>query len=512
MNLKLTALLLLLLTGGSLYGQTGDFAPQQTASNPLQIRVADGTIGGGVLGTFQFKARNVTLTASATNYVFLDLSQNPPALTVNTTGFPTTQVYQIATVATNASQITSLTDSRPSFNSTISGGGISALNYATPNLTSDFFAGSSLNANWTTYLNSITVSGGVATGSNATQLNTAALTGVNSVNSAQYMTVVVGTIGTVSAALRISGTPTTNVSFYACTETSTILEIQKVVGAANGNTGTNTVLTSATITALAGDRITFSIVGSDMTCQRNGSSNVPLQVHDTSLTTGFPGISTFQNVGTLTSAVFTNPACPTTAAECIVADGDSITAANGNGSNNTDPYTTYLQVPATNTFVSNLGVSSKCVGVVCSTFDSMLTTGTSVTDTLCKTGGKNIVVIMGGTNDIAIGSRTAAQAYADLTTYVTNRHAAAGCNWKVVIVPQVSRANGAATDQSIQALNALIYANTAGADAVVDLPATLRVNGASGNAALFNTDNIHPTELAHINIIAKAVSQQITKF
>jgi len=91
--------------------------------HPLQLRIADGSIGGGVLGTFQMKSTNVLLVASSTNYVFLDLSQSPPVLTVNQTGFPTTLVYKIATAVTSASQITSLTDSRPTFNSTISSGG-----------------------------------------------------------------------------------------------------------------------------------------------------------------------------------------------------------------------------------------------------------------------------------------------------------------------------------------------------------------------------------------------------
>lgn len=133
----------------SAHGQAGDFAPSQTASNPLQLRISDGSIGGGVLGTFQFKATNVLLTASATNYVYLDLTTSPPTLTVNTTGFPATAVcYKIATVVTSAAQITSLTDSRPSFNSTL-GSSSSSPSSQGPviNVTNSIYAGGALSSN-----------------------------------------------------------------------------------------------------------------------------------------------------------------------------------------------------------------------------------------------------------------------------------------------------------------------------------------------------------------------------
>lgn len=108
----------------SSHAQVGGIQAQQTAETPLQLRVSDGDISS-VLGTFAFKAINVVLTPSASNYIYLDLTQSPPVLMVNTTGFPNTSCYKIATAVTNATQITSLTDSRPSFNSTIGGGGLS---------------------------------------------------------------------------------------------------------------------------------------------------------------------------------------------------------------------------------------------------------------------------------------------------------------------------------------------------------------------------------------------------
>ncbi len=94
----------------------------QVAQTPLTLRIADGNILS-TLGTFSFEAQVVKLIANATNYVWLDLTQTPPQIAQNTTGFPSTASYQIAVAVTNASIITSLTDSRPSFNTKAYGNG-----------------------------------------------------------------------------------------------------------------------------------------------------------------------------------------------------------------------------------------------------------------------------------------------------------------------------------------------------------------------------------------------------
>ena len=54
------------------------------------------------------------MTASATNYLYLDLT-NSGALVVNTSGFPTTAHVRLATVVAGASTITSITDMRVAF-------------------------------------------------------------------------------------------------------------------------------------------------------------------------------------------------------------------------------------------------------------------------------------------------------------------------------------------------------------------------------------------------------------
>lgn len=94
----------------------------QTSQSPLHLRISDGNLPA-VLGTFQFEAQIAVLQANATNYVFLDLSQNPPTLVVNQSGFPASDVWTIATAVTNDTKITQLMDSRPAFNSSFAGGG-----------------------------------------------------------------------------------------------------------------------------------------------------------------------------------------------------------------------------------------------------------------------------------------------------------------------------------------------------------------------------------------------------
>lgn len=101
---------------------SGGIAASQPSQSPLQLRVSDGNITA-TMGTFQFEAQTVQLVGDATNYIFLDLSQEPPALIVNQTGFPTSAVWTIAVAVTSRTEITQLMDSRPAFNNLAFGGG-----------------------------------------------------------------------------------------------------------------------------------------------------------------------------------------------------------------------------------------------------------------------------------------------------------------------------------------------------------------------------------------------------
>jgi len=383
----------------------------------------------------------------------------------------------------------------------------------------DYFNRASLGANYTVYLNGWTVSSGTATGTTA-HLNVAAYTGASSVATQTSRVTIPALNGTndfPGAAVRITGTPGSTASYYVCDEDSTTLFLQKVVNATPTTNGTLTNLASVAISAQVGDVLTLSVVGNTLNCSRN-STNPILQVNDSSspLTTGAPGISTSGTVATLNSFTFLTASAPGAAATNIVGVGDSELAANGNGSNLTDPFTSFLYLPSTNAYVVNLGEQFQCLGVSCSaatsgSIESMLSIGTSVVDTLFIPGIKNIVVLWGGTNDIAIASRTPAQVYTDMTTFVTARHAA---GWKVAVIPPLSRqcTTSPATDNKEQQLATLVNANTAGADAVVVLPLSLINTCASTNTNFFSSDQIHLTQIAHVEVVARAVSAALSNF
>lgn len=400
-----------------------------------------------------------------------------------------------------------------------------AINPVLINQTVDVFnrTGSGLGANWTAWLNNLNTTPGAAIGTSASFYSLAAYTGVSTVPTQTCrvsMNTLNSTTDSMGCALRIQGTPTTSVSFYYCTESTTALGIGKVTGAANANNGTGVSLTSTAITGVPGDAVVFTIVGNTMTCTRysTGGVSTALETNDNSspLTTGLPGIMQFGNVATYGSFTLTNPTLPSGAQENIVFDGDSIIAANGNGNPGTDPATSFLSISITNAYVVNLGVGSKCVGVTTAmapgSVESMLTTGTSVVDPLYVPGIKNIVVLaMAGGNDIQLQARTPAQVYTDITTYVTARHAA---GWKVIIAPVLSRlaTTTPATDQKIAILNSLISANAAAADAVITLPTSLTGMGTSSNTLLFNADQVHPLEITHIDILARSFIAALSKF
>lgn len=376
----------------------------------------------------------------------------------------------------------------------------------------DAFAGSSLNSNWTAYVNGFNVSNSLVTG-NAATISLAAYTGGPS-NPSQHSTVVIGATGTdfAAAAVRISGTIGTSVSFYECAINNTNIGLYKVTGASNASSGTATQLGTAagTYTMSVGDTIDLSIVGNTLVCSVNGVEQYSFNDTSSPLTSGLPGFLLASNgTGTsLRNVYIANVAPPSNVTDNIVFDGDSITALYSSGVTGLFiSFTRSLTIGKQNSYSVNIGVPGKCLGVTCGTInggsiESMITTGTSVVDPLLKAGANNIVVIWGGTNDLA-GGRTLAQVETDLSTYVAARKAA---GWKVVVIPTISRMSGTiALDSSMQQFAAYIAANSFGADAIVSLPNLLAGPGAASNTTYFNSDKLHPLEYSHLTIIAPAV-------
>jgi hypothetical protein len=87
----------------------------EVPSATLKVRVAAGNYQkqDGTIGQYAGSSSQ-TMTASATNYLYLDLT-NSGNLVVNTTGFPATAHVRLATVVAAVSTITSITDARVAF-------------------------------------------------------------------------------------------------------------------------------------------------------------------------------------------------------------------------------------------------------------------------------------------------------------------------------------------------------------------------------------------------------------
>jgi hypothetical protein len=118
-------------------------------------------------------------------------------------------------------------------------------------------------------------------------------------------------------------------------------------------------------------------------------------------------------------------------------------------------------------------------------------------DTLYVPGITNVLVIWGGTNDMANNGVSAA------STYVAARQLV---GWKVVVVPNLSRS----TDDSVQqAFNALLTGGSVFWDAFATLPATLIGPGAYADTTYFQAGGIHPSQLSATSIIAPAISVAI---
>jgi hypothetical protein len=87
----------------------------EAPSASLNVKVAPGTYlkQNGSIGTFA-GVSSQAMTTSATNYLYLDLT-NSGTLTVNTTGFPPTAHVRLAVVIAGAGTISGIADNRVAF-------------------------------------------------------------------------------------------------------------------------------------------------------------------------------------------------------------------------------------------------------------------------------------------------------------------------------------------------------------------------------------------------------------
>jgi hypothetical protein len=291
---------------------------------------------------------------------------------------------------------------------------IGGATWGTHNLFVDMFNRSraNLGANYTNYINGLVPGSGAATGTNSSFYNAAALTGVSSV-ATQDLTV-------------------------QCTPAATGYCGVGVRFTQAGGPPVH-VIAQIGVTTTANDTINLRIVGQPLTCYWDRFTVPPgaaLQANDGTYTSGSPGIIVDGSTATITSFTVNNPAAASGVTANVVIDGDST----AEGAAISSPWSDYLTFSRQKVNVTNVAVDGKGLGTArtigppgSGTIETMLSTGTSVVDTLCVSGIPNIVILLGGSNDISDG-KSASTTYGYLTTYVTNRHAAA-CNWKVVVVP-----------------------------------------------------------------------------
>lgn len=385
---------------------------------------------------------------------------------------------------------------------------------ASPSNLTDTFDRSSLGSNYSNLINAVTVSSGAATGTAAANYSIAGYTGTSS-TAVQHAIYVVSSLGDGNSAqgpaLLISGTAHSAISLYVCEDVSNVLGIAKITAISDSSNGSATLLGVTAITSAIGDIIDFSYVDGTLSCTWNpySTSAVGVQVTDNSLTTGTPGFLLFNTGAQSSGFTLNNPpnrATPTCDAN-IIADGDSVTMLGGPASGD------YVQSGvivkgSLKPCISDVAVPGKCMGVSCATGSSvgnilsMVTTAATTVDPFFVAGVSNYVVIWGCTNDIALASQTPAQCYTNMTTYIAARHAA---GWKVIAVPPLSRTG---FDNLEADLRLLVMANTAGADAVVQLPYSIASLGAFRNSLLFVSGGIHPTMLGN-SIIKDAISAAI---
>lgn len=176
----------------------------------------------------------------------------------------------------------------------------------------------------------------------------------------------------------------------------------------------------------------------------------------------------------------------------VVCKGDSITLGLGI----TTPWTQSLSLNLRNQ-VFNKGVTSQ-------TLATMVSNAATEVDPLLRANMTNICVIWGGTNDFALGS-SAATVESSLSTYIAARVAA---GWTVISVECIDRGD-VNIDTQKNAYNPYMLGLPSGLHAAAVISSLLVADNAWTNTTYFQTDKVHPTQLAATTLIAPEISLAI---
>jgi len=167
----------------------------------------------------------------------------------------------------------------------------------------------------------------------------------------------------------------------------------------------------------------------------------------------------------------------------VICDGDSITY----GSYASDWYHSYPEQLR----ALNPKITTHQFGAGGQKIETMLANAATVVDPLYMATGveKSVVVCWGGSNDIAVFSRTDTQTYNDIVSYCSGRQAA---GFKVIILTIMPRTDCTGGEETYrQSVNTSIRANWAiFADALADVAADTRLDDFN-DTTYYYSDKIH---------------------
>lgn len=193
----------------------------------------------------------------------------------------------------------------------------------------------------------------------------------------------------------------------------------------------------------------------------------------------------------------------------VVFEGDSITQ--GVGVTSSRGFPTLVPRDATSNWrQTDIGTSGATI--------STLTSRATAADGYKRSGAsRNVLHVLIGRNDVAVGGATAASVYSNLVTYVQARVAA---GWEVWVGTCI--ASGASVQSLLDGLNALIRGSAgggtgpgivsdAGANRVIDYGAVthFQTSTDANNTTYYQADSTHPTAVG-AQILADTVAPQLT--
>lgn len=177
----------------------------------------------------------------------------------------------------------------------------------------------------------------------------------------------------------------------------------------------------------------------------------------------------------------------------VVFDGDSITTGYNTTGLRSWSHCLMRDGTLSNVHWANVGIPSARLSNASGADDLTANFAGRVTTPYASLGhSRRILVIMAGTNDIAIGSASGATTLTRLGTYITNARTA---GWNKIVAATMLPRSGVESDRATYntGIRALLTAGTI--DGLIDFDVDSRIGAAGANAdSAFFGDGTHPTE------------------